>query len=143
MSFNTFIASYSQSDFKLNGYLKNVFNFLSPRKGTLKAALTLQSTYINADEFMSSETTNTAAANSTKENPTKSTTSTGVIIIPKNLDLQFKAIAQKVDFQEFMNGRWVGFGQQSIEYYLAEDIPEEYDLTPEETAEYNKMMGIA
>jgi AsmA protein len=49
---------------------------------------------------MSSETTNTAAANSTKENPTKSTTSTGVIIIPKNLDLQFKAIAQKVDFQE-------------------------------------------
>ena len=100
MSFNTFIASYSQSDFKLNGYLKNVFNFLSPRKGTLKGAFTLQSKYINADEFMSSETTNTAAANTTKENPTKSTTSTGVIIIPKNLDLQFKAIAQKVDFQE-------------------------------------------
>ena len=49
----------------------------------------------------------------------------------------------KVDFQEFMNGRWVGFGQQSIEYYLAADIPEEYDITPEETAEYNKMMGIA
>ncbi|MGL2995280.1 hypothetical protein [Flavobacterium sp. TSSA_36] len=106
MSFNTFLASYSQSDFKLNGYLKNVFNFLSPRKGTLKGAFTLQSKYINVNEFMSSENptvlkeVNTTTSKTDNSITEINTTSTGVIIIPKNLDLQFKAIAQKVDFQE-------------------------------------------
>lgn len=47
----------------------------------------------------------------------------------------------KVEFQEFMNGSWVSYS--SPDYWAPEDVPEEYELTPEETAEYNKMMGIA
>lgn len=102
MAFNTFLASYSQSDFRLNGYLKNVFNYLSPRQGTLKGAFSIQSKYINLDEFMSSQNTS-SAGQTTQGTPipnSKSTASTGVIIIPKNLDVQLKATAQKIQFQD-------------------------------------------
>lgn len=98
MKFNTFLASYGQSDIKMNGYLQNVFNFIATKNGVLRGAFTLDSDYINADEFMSestqketSNTTNTTVA-------TKPTSETGVIVIPSNLDLHFKANAQKVDF---------------------------------------------
>lgn len=93
MSFNTFLASYGQSDFKMNGYLQNVFNFLAAKKGVLKGSFTLNSKYINADEFMSSTlTTSTETSQATAEK--------GVIVIPTNLDLQFQANAQKIDFNE-------------------------------------------
>lgn len=103
MFFNTFLVSYSQSDFKLNGYLKNVFNFLSPRNGNLKGAFTLQSKYINANEFMNAEAPNNSNTSSIENSSSKTkdnVSSTGVIMIPKNLDLQFRAIAQKVNFQD-------------------------------------------
>lgn len=94
MRFNTFLASYGQSDFRMNGYLQNVFNFITSKNGILKGSFTLNSTYINADEFMS----NTTAAKTTNDTLTVSKTETGVIIIPGNLDLQFQANAQKIDF---------------------------------------------
>jgi AsmA protein len=95
------LASYGESDFKLNGYLKNVFNFISPQKGVLKGSFTLNSKYINVDEFMSStptapiapaiEVSNSASKPKTEE--------TGVILIPSNMDLQFYATAHKINFQ--------------------------------------------
>jgi AsmA protein len=104
MYFNNFLASYGQSDFKMNGYLQNVFNFATTKTGVLRGSFTLNSSYINADEFMS-ETTVNATNPSPASNPeTKSSTpakvETGVIIIPSNLDLQFQANAQKVNFNE-------------------------------------------
>ena len=53
MSFNNFLAAYGQSDFRMNGYLQNVFNFATTNTGILRGSFTLNSTYINADEFMS------------------------------------------------------------------------------------------
>ncbi|OOG65269.1 AsmA-like C-terminal region-containing protein [Flavobacterium sp. A45] len=101
MSFNTFLASYGQSDFKLNGYLQNVFNFMSSKKGTLRGSFTLNSKYINVDEFMSSTSTATVAATSADSNSAPKTTAkeTGVILIPANLDLQFYATAHKINYQ--------------------------------------------
>ncbi|PJJ10787.1 AsmA protein [Flavobacterium sp. 1] len=97
MSFNTFFASYGQSDFKLNGYLKNVFNFMSSKNGILRGSFTLNSKYINVDEFMSS----TPVVPATAETKVASTTAqkTGVILIPSNLDLQFYATAHKINYQ--------------------------------------------
>lgn len=92
MRFNTFLASYGQSDFKMNGYLQNVFNFIASKNGVLKGSFTLNSKYINADGFMSSVANSVEASQVTAEK--------GVIVIPANLDLQFQAIAQKVDFNE-------------------------------------------
>lgn len=98
MTFNTFLASYGQSDFKMNGYLQNVFNFMSSKKGTLRGSFTLNSKFINVDEFMSSTTT--APATVGPENTAKPPTpETGVILIPANLDLQFYATAHKINYQ--------------------------------------------
>lgn len=101
MSFNTFLASYGQSDFKLNGYLTNVFNFMSSKNGTLRGSFTLNSKFINVDEFMSSTTaapgtTTTVGSNSA---PQPATQETGVILIPSNMDLQFYAAAHKINYQ--------------------------------------------
>nr|WP_288836490.1 AsmA-like C-terminal region-containing protein [uncultured Flavobacterium sp.] len=97
MRFNTFLASYGQSDFQLNGYLQNVFNFMASKKGVLHGSFSMNSKYINADEFMSNTTTNTTET-TTSNAPTIAKTETGVIIVPPNLDLHFTANAQKVNF---------------------------------------------
>jgi AsmA protein len=98
MSFNHFLAAYGESDFKMNGYLQNVFNFITSKNGVLRGAFTLNSKYINADEFMSSTNTNTSATTSSNPEAINTKPETGVILIPSNLDLRFLANAQKVNF---------------------------------------------
>jgi AsmA protein len=104
MSFNTFLASYGESDFKLNGYLQNVFNFMSSKNGTLRGSFTLNSKYINVDEFMSSTSTAPVAVTTADPSSTSKPTAqeTGVILIPSNLDLQFYATAHKINYQGLM-----------------------------------------
>ncbi|HEY6144547.1 MAG TPA: AsmA-like C-terminal region-containing protein [Flavobacterium sp.] len=102
MYFNNFSAAYGQSDFRMNGYLQNVFNFITSDTSVLRGSFTLNSTYINADEFMSkteTSTTTTANTSNSEANPT-TTEVTGVILIPSTLDLQFLANVQKVNFNE-------------------------------------------
>ncbi|MBW4360166.1 AsmA-like C-terminal region-containing protein [Flavobacterium taihuense] len=101
MSFNTFLASYDQSDFKLNGYLQNVFNFIASKNGVLRGEFTLNSKYINVDEFMSSTPVVSSPVTTVATNnaPQLATQETGVILIPSNLDLQFYATAHKINYQ--------------------------------------------
>lgn len=99
MHFSDFLASYGQSDFKMNGYLQNVINFVLSDAAVLKGKFNLNSDYINVDEFMSN--TPTAAATTETSSKTNAPQSeTGVVVIPPNFDLQFVANAAKVDFNE-------------------------------------------
>lgn len=105
MSFNNFLAAYGQSDFKLNGYLQNVFNYATTNTGILRGSFKVTSRYINVDEFMSSTPTNTSVTDAkteakTETKPQTQSGQTGVIIIPTNLNLQFTANAQKVNFDK-------------------------------------------
>ncbi|WP_394773672.1 AsmA-like C-terminal region-containing protein [Flavobacterium sp.] len=102
MSFNNFLAAYGESDFKMNGYLQNVFNYVTTKTGILKGSFTVSSRYINVDEFMSSTPANTSVTETKTENPAPKTEAkqSGVIIIPTNLNLQFMANAQKVNFDK-------------------------------------------
>ncbi|WP_291286852.1 AsmA-like C-terminal region-containing protein [Flavobacterium sp.] len=101
MSFNNFLAAYGQSDFRLNGYLQNVFNYATTNTGVLKGSFKSTSRYINVDEFMSATPTTTSVTEAkTETQPQKQTAQTGVIIIPANLNLQFTANAQKVSFDK-------------------------------------------
>ncbi|MHC0440067.1 hypothetical protein [Flavobacterium sp. 3-210] len=103
MYFNNFLAAYGKSDFRMNGYLQNVFNYATTNTGILKGAFTSTSRYINVDEFMSSTNPNTSVTtkpSSPEESKKTETTQTGVIIIPSNLNLQFTANAQKVNFDK-------------------------------------------
>lgn len=113
MSFNNFLAAYGESDFKMNGYLQNVFNFVTTKTGVLKGNFNVSARYINIDEFMSSTTEESGTAESKPEikKETKETTeakSTGVIIIPSNLNLQFVAKAQKVNFDNLNLNNAIG-----------------------------------
>ena len=99
MNFKTFLASYGQSDFKMNGYFQNVFNFMASKNGVLRGAFSFNSNFINADEFMS--TTNNLVPTTVTEKTSSSkvnVVSKGVIVIPPNLDLYLQGNAQKIDF---------------------------------------------
>ncbi|HMI07619.1 MAG TPA: AsmA-like C-terminal region-containing protein, partial [Flavobacterium sp.] len=96
MDFNNFLAAYGQSDFRMNGHLQNVINYMLSEKEILKGNFTLDADYINVDEFMSAPKT---VAETRKDSiAAASAKPTGVIIIPSNLDIQFTANAQKVNF---------------------------------------------
>ncbi len=96
MDFNNFIAAYGQSDFTMNGNLRNVINFALSDREILKGNFAFTSNYINVDEFASGA----AAAKPVEsaEPKPKQTVETGVIIIPSNLDLNLTANAGKVTF---------------------------------------------
>ncbi|MEK8179383.1 AsmA family protein [Flavobacterium buctense] len=94
MNFNDFIAAYGQSDFKMNGYLQNVIDFVLTDKAILKGNLELHSDFINVDEFMAQ----TIAVTDTIENTEANATPAGVVVIPSNFDLQFNATANKINF---------------------------------------------
>ncbi|MBE8725415.1 AsmA family protein [Flavobacterium hungaricum] len=91
--FNNFLASYGQSDFKMNGYLQNAINYATRKNGVLKGSFTVSSKYINVDEFMFNNTPKTHEAKNESNQ-------SGVIIIPKNFDLELIANAQKVYFDK-------------------------------------------
>jgi AsmA protein len=104
MSFNNFLAAYGESDFKMNGYLQNVFNYATTKTGILRGSFSVSARYINIDEFMSKTEPNapvTQNKTETKDTPTE-TKQTGVIITPTNLDLQLMANAQKVSFDKLI-----------------------------------------
>ncbi|MEO5777141.1 MAG: AsmA-like C-terminal region-containing protein [Flavobacterium sp.] len=103
MNFNNFVANYGQSDFKMNGYLQNVIDFVLTDKAILKGNFALQSSYINCDEFMSASTNQAAVPDILKENTKPlAPVESGVIVIPSNFDLQFHAVADKVNFQDLV-----------------------------------------
>lgn len=100
MWFSKFLATYGKSDFSLNGYLLNTINYFIERKGTLHGQFTLNSNYVLIDEFM---------ALKNGDNPKKSIEleyakvenpkSSGVVIIPKNLDVSLQTNIRKVEFK--------------------------------------------
>ncbi|MGC4040512.1 MAG: AsmA family protein [Flavobacterium sp.] len=53
MKFNDFTATYGQSDFRMNGYMQNVIDFALTDKAVLKGVFSVQSAFLNCDEFMS------------------------------------------------------------------------------------------
>lgn len=94
MNFNDFAAVYGQSDFRMNGYLQNVIDFVLTNKAILKGNFQLHSDYINVDEFMT-QTATTTVSDTVKT--TAPTVASGVVVIPTNFDLQFNATANKIN----------------------------------------------
>lgn len=92
MNFNNFIASYGQSDFKMNGYMENVINFALSDSEILKGSFSVDSDFIQINEFM-------AFANETQE-AKDSTIQSGVIVIPSKFDFDLKANIKKINFDD-------------------------------------------
>lgn len=100
MWFRKFYATYGKSDFALNGYLLNTINYFIERKGTLHGKFNLNSNYILIDEFMAlkegDNKDKSLAVEYAKEEHPKSS---GVVIVPTNLDVSLAGKARKVEFK--------------------------------------------
>lgn len=100
MWFRKFYATYGKSDFSLNGYLLNTINYFIERKGTLHGNFVSHSNYILVDEFMAlksgdNDDKSLEVEYAKAENPKSS----GVVIVPKNLDVSLEVNAKKVGFK--------------------------------------------
>lgn len=87
MNFEQFKGSYGQSDFSMNGYLGNVLNYV------LNNAKLTGSFQLHSNQLMVSELMAYAPDTTSKQN-----SSTGVVLVPQNLDIQINASADKVDY---------------------------------------------
>lgn len=94
MQFQDFKATYGQSDFLMNGQLRNVIDFVLSTTGVLKGDFVLSSRFLNADEFLSEKQGDTSTASSPQ------VIEKGVIVLPKNMDLQFRAQLEELKFQD-------------------------------------------
>lgn len=99
MWFEKFIAHYGKSDFRMNGFLLNTINYFIESKGTLHGEFNLKSKLINVDEFMALEEGENkdrkpAVENAKQDNPK----ATGVVAVPRNLDVWLIANADKVEY---------------------------------------------
>ncbi len=109
MWFRKFFTTYGKSDFALNGYLLNTINYFIERKGTLHGKFHLKSNYILVDEFMAlkegdNKDKSLAVEYAKEENPKSS----GVVIVPTNLDVSLEANAKKVEFKGLHLNNLVG-----------------------------------
>jgi AsmA protein len=100
MWFRKFFATYGKSDFALNGYLLNTINYFIERKGTLHGTFGLNSNYILIDEFMALKNgDNDKKSINVEYAKVENPKSSGVVIVPKNLDVALDVNARKVEFK--------------------------------------------
>jgi AsmA protein len=92
MWFETFKAEYGKSDILLDGFAENVINFVLGKNEILKANFNLKSKNIDLNEF------EVNAGNASASPGSQS--SSGVIMIPVNLDLAVKATADRVTYND-------------------------------------------
>ncbi|WP_035650951.1 AsmA family protein [Flavobacterium sp. ASV13] len=99
MWFEKFNASYGKSDFDINGYLLNTINYFLESHGTLSGNFNMKSKLINVDEFMAlkkgENTDRNLEVDYAKEDHPKMS---GVVMIPKNLNVSLIANADKVEY---------------------------------------------
>ncbi|UKT62984.1 AsmA-like C-terminal region-containing protein [Pedobacter mucosus] len=100
MWFRKFYATYGKSDFSLNGHLLNTINYFLERNGTLHGNFAMNSNYILIDEFMAlksgdNKNKSVQVEYAKVENPKSS----GVVIVPKNLDVSLDVNAKKIGFK--------------------------------------------
>jgi AsmA protein len=88
MKFEQFKGSYGQSDFSLDGFLGNVVNYVFNDKAKLTGTFKLKSVKLFVDEFM--------AYNGSAAPSVGSSTASGVIVIPDNLNVTVNADAGAV-----------------------------------------------
>lgn len=95
MWFDAFKVNYGKSQLTLNGHLSNVINYMMEKGTPLKGEFDLKTNYLLVDEFMAyAGTTGTGSTG----NGTPATAATGVVMVPDDLSVIFRADARKVHY---------------------------------------------
>jgi AsmA protein len=109
MWFERFNASYGKSDFAINGYLLNTINYFLESHGTLSGDFNMKSKLINVNEFMALEkgenTDRNLEVKYAKEDHPKMS---GVVIIPKNLNVALTTNVDKVEYNGLVLNKLTG-----------------------------------
>ena len=97
MVFDKFNASYGSSDFLMDGYLNNVINYVLKDTAVLRGNFNLSSKHLSVDEFMaySPSSSNPSSVIATSSGSGAS----GVVMIPKNLSINFSAEVNNATYQ--------------------------------------------
>lgn len=126
MWFEKFNASYGKTSLTLNGYLFNIINYAMQENAPLQGQFDLITDHLFADEFMLYAGDTASAAGD----------SSGVVIIPPNLDMTFNAAAKKItynnlDLQDFKGGITLNNGKLTLNKtgFQLIDAPVEMDAT--------------
>jgi len=96
MNFDAFTANYGKSVIVMDGALSNVINYAMKPNSPLLGNFNLKSGLIIADDFMAFA--DGPAPSTTAIAPATAISSTGVILVPANLNLNFTADVKKVKY---------------------------------------------
>ena len=120
MWFEKFNAAYGKSDFDINGYLLNTINYFLESKGILSGNFNLKSKLINVDEFMAlKEGENNDRAIKVEYAKEDHPKMSGVVIIPKNLNISLNANADKIEYNKLVFNKLNGkIGIKKEGFYL-------------------------
>jgi len=108
MWFDSFNASYGGSHFTLNGWLSDVIGYLSKKGTPLKGNFELKSDYLFVDQLMAFAGPAAAAATPASSTPTTPATPTGVIIVPGDLAVGFRADVKKIEYNGLEIDSFIG-----------------------------------
>ena len=108
MWFETFRANYGRSDLQLEGFMVNAVNYFLGKNETLKANFDLKSKLIDLNEFAVFSSPSGTAPPKTDTVHASSKAGTGVIQVPKNVDLTIKADADKIRYSDVTLQHFLG-----------------------------------
>ncbi len=99
------VMNYRNNTATIKGSFSNIINYIMKADAALHGNLSLSSKQLLLQEFMSTEQTTSAKTNSSKQ--TAASSESSVIIIPPNLDLQFHADVNKIDYNGLAVYNWL------------------------------------
>lgn len=92
MNFDKFLVAYAKNDISIKGYLNNIINYATSSQAPLKGQFTLSSKKINVDDFM--------VFASPSSSTTASSSESGVVLLPKNLDVQVLGLVNAISYNK-------------------------------------------
>jgi AsmA protein len=98
MWFQKFDAVYGKNNISLNGYLSNIIDYAMKDNAPLTGQFNLSSNHLYVDEFM-------AFAGDTSSTGSNSS---GVVIIPSNLNVKLKAAIKQISYESIMLNNFNG-----------------------------------
>ncbi|TDQ77060.1 AsmA family protein [Sphingobacterium yanglingense] len=99
LNFDKFVAQYANNELSVKGYINNIINYLTLDTDVLKGNFDIHSRKINLDDFMAFSTPSSTSA---------STGSSGVILLPKNLDIEVVGVADQVTYDQLLIQKFRG-----------------------------------
>ncbi|RRN77099.1 hypothetical protein EIM50_21330, partial [Pseudoxanthomonas sp. SGD-10] len=93
MLFKNFSAKYGESTFNAEGHLVNVINYIAGASESLDGSFKLNANKIDINEFM-------AFADTQDDTQASNATSTGVVLIPEDINIAFSAAVKNVKYDD-------------------------------------------